>query len=115
MDELQIQLRSTSLALNLGGFDEASKLVLIAAERIASLEAELKQREWISVEDRLPEDYGWFLVIDEFLVCEPQTMGFYEGEDSPVGWIPLDQRADPDSMKVTYWQPIPSPPQEQGK
>ena len=110
MDELQIQLRSTSLALNLGGFDEASKLVLIAAERIASLEADLKQMEWISVEDELPKDAkpviihggaghyshkykGWFTNMERD----------YHGEYLPIQWT------------VTHWMNFTSPPQEQDK
>jgi hypothetical protein len=68
--------------------------------------------EWISVEDRLPEYFGWFLVFDGFLSRGNEaTMGFFEGKESSVLWLPLDQRDEPDSMIVTHWMPLPEPPQ----
>jgi len=33
-------------------------------QRIAELEAELVEYEWVSVEDRLPEESGWYAVYD---------------------------------------------------
>tara|TARA_Y100000593_G_C4224646_1_gene293761 strand:- start:494 stop:730 length:237 start_codon:yes stop_codon:yes gene_type:complete len=68
------------------------------------------KNEWIDVNDRLPDDYGWFLVIDKYLTGNPVTMGFYEGPDNPEFWLPVDGRYDSDSMKVAYWMPLPSPP-----
>jgi hypothetical protein len=68
--------------------------------------------KWISVNDRLPNSFGWFLVIDEYLPSkEKQTMGFYECSDSLM-WLPIDGRADSDSMKITHWMPLPEPPKE---
>lgn len=67
--------------------------------------------KWISVEDRLPSDFGWFLVCDDYIAAKDKvTMGFYEGEESGC-WLPLDSREYPDSMVVTHWMPLPSPPE----
>ncbi len=67
--------------------------------------------EWISVEDRLPDNFGWFLVIDNYLPnCANITMGFYEYEDS-FAWLPIDSRNDSDSMDITHWMPLPKPPE----
>lgn len=68
--------------------------------------------EWINVKDRLPDDYGWFIVNDTYLVSSNNvTMGFFDG-DSAVVWLPLDQRLDQDSMNVTHWMPLPEPPKD---
>lgn len=85
-------------------------------EWLEDLKAQLQERVWISVEDRLPDDFGWFLVIDDCLAgTDKQTMGFFEGDNSPrcshIRWIPLDQRGDPDSMKITHWMGLPEAPQ----
>lgn len=68
--------------------------------------------EWISVEDRLPDEYGWFLVRDDYLAGrEKITMGFFEGKFNKT-WTPLDQREKIDSMVITHWMPLPEPPKE---
>jgi hypothetical protein len=67
--------------------------------------------EWISVDFGLPESFGWFLVVDEYLTKAARvTIGFYEGLDSEVLWLPHDDRDDQDSMLVTHWMPLPEPP-----
>ncbi len=66
--------------------------------------------EWISVNDELPSNPGWFLVVDESLTGEKVTMGFFEGAPSFM-WLPLDGREDSDSMAITQWMPIPNPQQ----
>lgn len=67
--------------------------------------------KWISVEDRLPDGFGWFLVFDESMADNHEiTLGFYEGVGSMVDWLPIDQRIDTDSMQVTHWMPLPEPP-----
>ena len=67
--------------------------------------------EWISVGDKLPSKFGWFLVLDKYLTGEKITMGFFEGEPSFM-WIPLDGRENSDSMIVTHWMPLPKPPKQ---
>ena len=70
--------------------------------RIATLEAELKGREWISVEDRLPEDGFYLIYASSYNYQVTATANLLTG-----GWI-----VDP-NINVTHWQPLPSPPQEQ--
>ena len=66
--------------------------------------------EWISVKDRLPSCFGWFLVVDDYLPLKArQTLGFYECNDKLM-WLPIDDREDSDSMMVTHWMPLPEPP-----
>lgn len=69
------------------------------AKRIASLEAQFKEREWISVEDGLPEAEGmyWCYVptekyINQSVYCYSPHSGFQYGA-------------------VTHWQPLPEAPQ----
>ena len=84
-------------------------------EEVESLQAELSTYKlgWVSVEDRLPEeDYGWFLVIDDYLAGnEKQTLGFFEEANGRHFWLPIDNRDSPDGMKVTHWMPLPTPPE----
>lgn len=68
-----------------------------------------KQPEWISVEDRLPEERGWYWVTLDVNVV---NLCFYLEHDgfvltSEKGLIPIGDR-------VSYWMPqlIPSPPTE---
>ena len=52
--------------------------------------------EWISVEDRLPEDSGCYLVAGELIELEIDNYCI------DYGWN--------DSFEVTHWQPLPEPP-----
>lgn len=65
--------------------------------------------EWISVDDKLPVEFGWFLVVDKYLAGNKVTMGFFEGQPSML-WTPLDCRDDSDTMQITNWMPLPEPP-----
>ena len=59
--------------------------------------------EWISVEDRLPEN--WKIVIVYYHIADERysmTSGHYDG----VSWK-IDRI---DENKVTHWQPLPTPP-----
>jgi len=71
------------------------------------------QSGWVSVDDRLPEGFGWFLVVDDYLTEKHNvTMVFFEGNSG--SWLPIDDREDTDSMRVTHWQPLPVPPTQEG-
>lgn len=68
---------------------------------IAELKKELAEREaapgWISVEERLPEESGYYLAYDcrgNLFVCLYQANGLW------------------DSSSVDYWMPIPEPPKK---
>jgi len=58
----------------------------------------LPKEGWISVEDRLPENQQWILVIDEH-------NNYYTGYMDDGEWI-----LDDDTYKIIYWQPLPKPP-----
>lgn len=80
-----------------------------AAALVAKESAELLERRWIPVEERLPED-----PVKKVLVFVPHThgdivdAGRYLGADGWVleGWH-LTQNA------VTHWMPLPEPPEEE--
>jgi len=65
--------------------------------------------EWISVEDRLPEDESWVVVYSD----EPY-ISYYSKE----GWLHCNcncrEGSGPEDLeRVTHWQPLPSPTKEQ--
>lgn len=80
-----------------------------AAALVTKESAELLERRWIPVEERLPED-----PVKKVLVFVPHThgdivdAGRYLGADGWVleGWH-LTQNA------VTHWMPLPEPPEEE--
>ena len=78
------------------------------AERITDLQQQLKQREWISVDDRLPEDCVTVLVHGGCAHYSKANGKWYtmmerlnNGDYRQISWI------------VTQWMPLPTPPKEQ--
>ena len=72
------------------------------------------ERDWISVEDRLPEDDGDVLAIVSGYPTPNITLedvlvvaAFCEGE----GWY-IEEYPDWDNPIITYWMPLPEPPEE---
>ena len=66
--------------------------------------------EWISVEERLPEDAGLLeRGYARYLVWEKaynnHVIGFWYGKD--LGW---ETQIAEDYSEVTHWQPLPDPP-----
>ena len=79
--------------------DKRSDLLVQAIERIKELEAS----PWISVEDRLPEDSGTYLVYKRLRKSAFAVVGFYRDEDGPDEmWIA--------PTHITHWMPIPELP-----
>jgi len=89
-----------------------------ANKRIAELE-----NQWISVEDRLPEDDSFVVAAYHYgFTCDPDAAvcDFYNGgfqlntdgldaeNHDGVATITMD-------FKVTHWMPLPKPPKEQGE
>ena len=65
--------------------------------------------EWISVEDRLPEDIQSVLVTDGLEV----TIGWWRS--LKYEWdVSLYDPGDVVDDTVTHWQPLPSPPEQVG-
>ena len=63
-------------------------------------QARAAQSEWISVEDRLPESSGRYLVYDAYYIAIGTTYYNAERRAWVVGY------AD----KITHWQLLPAPP-----
>jgi len=66
-----------------------------------------KQPEWISVEDRLPENRVNCIVYYKHAYCDNDGywaigVSFYDGNEFQIGL----------AYKVTHWMPIPAPPIE---
>lgn len=85
-----------------------------AAADVTRLAAEAAvERDWISVEDRLPEDDGDVLAIVSGYPTPNITLedvlvvaAFCEGE----GWY-IEEYPDWDNPIITYWMPLPEPPE----
>ena len=87
--------------------DAATDVTRLAAEAAV-------EREWISVEERLPEDDGDVLAIVSGYPTSNITLedvlvvaAFCEGE----GWY-IEEYPDWDNPIITYWMPLPEPPKE---
>lgn len=86
-----------------------------AAAQVTKLAAEAAvERDWISVEDRLPEDDGDVLAIASGYPTPNITLedvmvvaAFCGGE----GWY-IGEYPDWDDPIITYWMPLPEPPKE---
>ena len=82
-----------------------------AAAQVTKLAAEAAvERDWISVEDRLPEDRSNVLVVAYW--CE--RWGVYMGWCAPerAEWSVHVGIGDRDDVAVIYWMPLPEPPEE---
>jgi hypothetical protein len=80
-----------------GGFLVRQDAVLRAIELAPTIEAE---HEWISVDDRLPEQYSVAIVFDGEWVGEAE----YDGKR--FHWS-----SDEDIAFATHWMPLPEPPE----
>lgn len=63
--------------------------------------------EWISVKDRLPDEFGEYLgLVDEFEFRGPEIVQF--DEDGFQRWYNYEWN----KSHVTHWMPLPEPPEE---
>lgn len=61
---------------------------------------------WISVEDRLPDDFEWVLAVDKDRCVGEAMFSSRDGSwDGPYGEYHL--------YGVTHWMPMPEPPEEE--
>lgn len=68
--------------------------------------------EWVSVEERLPEERGWYTVLfgDHPKAVHP---AWYAPEaEEGRNWFPGPGVTGPIRRHVTHWQPLPAPPSE---
>lgn len=61
--------------------------------------------KWISVKDRLPDEFAQYLCI----VIRPISGGIYVRE-TMVLWCDYDHSWGCDNVIVTHWMPLPEPP-----
>lgn len=80
--------------------------------------AELLREQWISVEERLPDKEGKYLVT-VYDGITPDVLYFYKRypycnrgirTDRPV-WCDCDDYGDFEEDSVTHWMPLPEPPE----
>lgn len=80
-----------------------------AAALVAKESAELLERRWIPVEERLPEDRSNVLVVAYW----HERWGVYMGWCAPerAEWSVHVGIGDRDDVAVTHWMPLPEPPE----
>lgn len=85
--------------------------------------------EWISVEERLPEncdkDPGWsvtvlFMTAQGHIHSGYRNIGrsqksFYDGDWTPPYWFDESEVLCFEENEVTHWMPLPEPPGEEGE
>lgn len=85
----------------------------------------LRAQQWISVEDRLPDKTGKYLVfyhewsdgafLPTYEDCTIRTMQFMNNNK----WrypVCIDKRCEADTHReVTHWRELPQPPEKKGK
>lgn len=82
-----------------------------ASALLAKKSAELLERRWIPVEERLPEDHSDVLVIAYW----HEQWGVYMGWCAPerAQWSVHIGIGDRNDVAVTHWRPLPEPPKEE--
>ena len=81
-----------------------------AAALVTKESAELLERRWIPVEERLPEDRSDVLVVAYW----HERWGAYMGWCAPerAAWSVHVGIGDRSDVAVVYWMPLPAPPKE---
>ena len=82
-----------------------------AAALVTEESAELLERRWIPVEERLPEDRSDVLVVAYW----HERWGAYMGWCAPerAAWSVHVGIGDRSDIAVTHWMPLPEPPEEE--
>ena len=82
-----------------------------AAALVTKESAELLERRWIPVEERLPEDRSDVLVVAYW----HERWGAYMGWCAPerAAWSVHVGIGDRSDIAVTHWMPLPEPPEEE--
>lgn len=92
----------------------------IVTEQRDSLKAELGALQWISVEERLPEEDALILFVISNVGGTPYVkIGLRSWDGNDWWWCNEDgeydeQGNDADSSIVTHWMPLPNPPKGEG-
>lgn len=85
-----------------------NKKIIAIPKAEASIEfvSEPRFGEWVSVEDKLPEDRHWVLVFDTGYAT-PKKAKYKEG------FFVFDGSCE-NSIEITHWMPLPEPPKKEG-
>ena len=89
------------------GYDDALTAV---QDLVADMPTITPQSEWVSVEDRLPDTAGEFLVVYHPCYGDKVTSEIRVGIDSFRGKTAWAKRK---YQRVTHWMPLPKPPKEE--
>ena len=89
--------------------------------QLAEWLTELRDRQWVSCKDRMPEIIDNISSADVLIHLEngEQYAAVLIGEDNEnwiqAYWSTSDMHRDFECDEVTHWQPLPEPPKEDGK
>ena len=94
-DALALIQQLEKKALDLGEYMELSDFL---GDRVKELEAQVPR--WISVEERLPENFATVIIFRE------------DCRNACIGWLIGGSWSVPKGVRVTHWMPLPEPPKE---
>lgn len=80
------------------------KVIELCAEAALTI----MSREWVRVEDRLPEEAGEYLVSVKYFTRMDAEIATYWKEDDM--WVFEKQKIC--NYKITHWMPLPTPPKQ---
>lgn len=100
-----------ALQKEIEGLQSQNEQLREAATLVAKESAELLERRWIPVEERLPEDRSDVLVVTYW----NERWGVYMGWCAPTykKWYVHIGIGDRNDVAVTHWMPLPEPPKEE--
>lgn len=101
-----------ALQKEIEGLQSQNEQLREAATLVAKESAELLERRWIPVEERLPEDRSDVLVVTTYW---NERWGVYMGWCAPTykKWYVHIGIGDRNDVAVTHWMPLPEPPKEE--
>lgn len=104
-EDLIKRLMLTEEMLRTAQFNEAASLIKDSADAIE----ELIKPQWISVEDRLPNEGEYVLVTYLSLSGKMMAVSFWFRDNrNKAHW------GGENELLVTHWMPLPEPPKEEG-
>ena len=89
--------------------ERCNRLTKIALELIKRQRAELEKRQWISVEDRLPEKDSRVLAYFRSDKSEGIEDCYFSGMRNRFVLYHTFEEV-PDGITITHWMPLPEPP-----
>lgn len=90
--------------------DEWKRTIEVCEIAIDSIKAQEVRRRWIPVKERLPENIGLYLVIENHWL--DGSPGIKIAKWNTVDWFTADRKSSEITPRVTHWMPLPEPPKE---